>query len=95
MIDLDEIGHRPFSFWVRWYQHEANEPFLDRRLDLQAFLICRVLAGVIHQQITPTEEMFTLSAPLHPDTRDPEDLEHEAEERSFRMFESKMARHGL
>lgn len=58
------MGELPWGLWVRWWRLEQVEPFQDRRSDLQAFLVCRVLARVIHEGIEPTPEMFQLSAPL-------------------------------
>jgi hypothetical protein len=64
VLDRQSIEDLPFSVWLDHFQDELLEPFLDRRIDTQAFLITRVLAAVIQVQLTPTEEMFLISAPL-------------------------------
>lgn len=51
---------------------------------------------MIHAQITPTEEMFRLSGPLHSaEGLDEDAAEWEAEERSFQAFGARMAQRGL
>jgi hypothetical protein len=86
----------PFALWLQWYRHEAAEPFQDRRCDLQAFLICRVLSGVIHQQIEPTEEMFRLSAAIDGSGNASDDDERSpASPRSLLSVRANFARCGI
>lgn len=61
LLDLEEVEEMPFRIWSDWYFAEQEVPFLDRRLEDTAFLICRVLASVWHDHLTPTEKMFRLS----------------------------------
>ena len=96
ILDLDEVDQLPFSLWLRWYQHELKEPFSDRRSDTLAFLSASVFSAIIHAQITPTFEMFNLSAPLIPTDSDgdPDGYDDEAAEREFRAFDRQMLKAG-
>lgn len=94
ILNPREIDDLPFSTWAHWYQHEQAEPWLDRRVDAQAFLICRVLSEVIHTQAQPVQEMFQLSASLDRAT-DPDSEEDDPDSPDLTTFAVNMGAAGF
>lgn len=89
ILDLDEVDELPFSVLARWYDAELETPFLDRRLEMTAFLVCRVLASVIHSGVTPTRDMFELT-PKPGEESAPEDDFPKVDQASIDSFAGKI-----
>ena len=88
IVDLDEVDDLPFSVLARWFDAEQEVPFLDRRIELTAYLMCRVLHAVIQHAVVPDPEMFVLS-PL-PEQSAPDADFPEVDQRSIDLFAEKI-----
>ena len=91
VVDLTEVDDLPFAVLARWFFAEQHVPFIDRRIEEIAFLACRVLAGVIQHQLTPTPEMFRLSIDPLADSTGATDADFpEVDQESINRFAERM-----